>query len=95
MGSNTLTLADIASASQPHGVGEVWAVTLWDRYWNFVHTYGFDHDLMSGPGGNNRAIGLVIDALKLQPCNPNFVQARDAILQADLNESDGENQCLI
>jgi len=31
--------------------------------------------------------------MKLQPCNPNFVQARDAILQADLANHLGRNLC--
>lgn len=30
-----------------------------------------------------------------QPCNPNFVQARDAILDADTALTGGENQCEI
>lgn len=30
-----------------------------------------------------------------QPCNPNFVQARDAILDADKKMTGGDNQCEI
>jgi hypothetical protein len=33
----------------------------------------------------------VIDGLKLQPCNPHFVDARDAILAADLVNYEGAN----
>ena len=89
------TYADIAVLNQPHGVGEVWAVALWEMYWNFVDLYGFDTDLYTGTGGNNRALQLVIDALKLQPCDPTFVEGRDALLTADLNANAAVNECLI
>src|SRR5262249_46874395 len=35
------------------------------------------------------------DGLKLEPSNPNFLQARDGILQADLADNGGVNRCLI
>ena len=92
---NPLSFADISTLPQPHGIGEVWAATLWDLYWGFVGEYGFDPNFYSGSGGNNRLLQLVIDALKLQTCDPTFVQARDAILTADLNGSQGVNHCLI
>jgi hypothetical protein len=37
----------------------------------------------------------VVDALKLQPCDPTFVEGRDALLTADLNANAGANECLI
>ncbi len=89
------TYADINSVSVPHGVGSVWCVMIWDMYWNLVDEYGFDNDLYNGTGGNNLAIQLVMDGLKLQPCNPTFVEARDAILQADEVNNNGANRCLI
>src|SRR5690554_4805373 len=46
-------------------------------------------------GGNNIAMHLVIQGLKLQGCNPGFVDGRDAILQADQLLYNGENTCLI
>ena len=33
--------------------------------------------------------------MKLQPCNPNFVQARDAIIKADQINNQGANRCLL
>ncbi|KAJ3086292.1 Fungalysin/Thermolysin Extracellular metalloproteinase 5 [Quaeritorhiza haematococci] len=45
--------------------------------------------------GNIMAIQLVIDGMKLQPCYPSFVDARDAILQADEINYGGENACEI
>src|SRR4029450_2289079 len=38
---------------------------------------------------------LVIDGLKLQPCNPGFVDGRDAILLADQMNYGGQHQCAI
>ncbi|KAG8806109.1 hypothetical protein FRC19_007461 [Serendipita sp. 401] len=34
-------------------------------------------------------------ALLIQPCNPTFVQARDAWVQADINRYGGAHQCTI
>jgi extracellular elastinolytic metalloproteinase len=93
--SSPLTYGDISFLNQPHGVGEVWASALWETYWNFVDVYGFDEDLFEGSGGNNRALEVVVDALKLQPCDPTFVDGRDALLAADLNLNAAANECLI
>jgi hypothetical protein len=81
--------------TQPHGVGFVWATMLWDMTWALVNQYGFDANLYTGKAGNNLAMQLVIDGLKLQPCNPGFVDARDAILAADRANNAGANQQLI
>jgi hypothetical protein len=94
---NSFTFADTNDPlqSQPHGVGSVWATMLWDMTCNLIDEHGFDADLVRGTGGNNIGMQLVVDGLKLQPCRPGFVQARDAILAADVANSDGENRCLI
>ena len=63
--------------------------------WDFSDTYGWDPDLNNGTGGNNMAIQLVMDGLKLGPCNPGFIDGRDAILEADRINNGGINQCLI
>ena len=55
----------------------------------------FDEDIMSGTGGNNRVMQIVIDGLKLQPCNPGFVTGRDALLAADIAITGGVDQCMI
>lgn len=81
--------------SRPHGIGFVWATMLWDLTWDLIDVYGFDPDIYEGTGGNNIALQLVVDALKLQPCSPGFVDGRDAILQADLLANGGANHCLI
>ena len=81
--------------TQPHGVGFVWATMLWDLTWAFIDQYGLDPDVYNGSGGNNMAIQLMMDGLKLQPCNPGFVDGRDAILMADQLNNGGVNECLI
>ena len=93
--NNTQTYASIASAAVPHGVGSVWASMLWEMTWDLIDVYGFDTDFYNGTGGNNIALNLVSEAMKLQPCSPGFVDGRDAILQADNNIYGGANQCLI
>ncbi len=95
MSINPHTYDDILGESVPHGVGSVWCAMLWDLYWAFSDTYGWDPDLYNGTGGNNMAIQLVIDGLKLQPCRPGFIEGRDAILEADMINHGGANQCLI
>lgn len=92
---NSQIYEDVIDAAVPHGVGEVWAAVLWDLYWKMVEVYGWDEDIYNGTGGNNLAIQLVIDGLKLQNCNPGYIEGRDAILAADLLNNGGANQCLI
>lgn len=97
MGVNDYTYADVnnTNLSQPHGVGFVWCTMLWDLTWALIGQYGFDPDIYNGAGGNNIAMQLVTDGLKLTPCNPGFVDGRDAILAADLQKNGGANQNLI
>lgn len=83
------------SISAPHGIGFVWCTMLWDMSWDLIDAYGFDPDLHNGNGGNNIAMHLVVEALKLQPCLPGFVDGRDAILAADELLYDGFHHCLI
>jgi len=68
---------------------------LWEMTWDLIDEYGFDADFYNGTGGNNIAMALVIEGLKLQPCNPGFVDGRDAILAADQALYGGANECLI
>lgn len=91
----TYAVTNNSSISQPHGIGFVWATMLWDLTWALVDEHGWDSDLASGSGGNNIAMNLVINGLKLQPCNPGFVDGRDAILAADQMLYNGANECLI
>jgi extracellular elastinolytic metalloproteinase len=98
---NTMSYDDIKDAFAgdgtvlEHNVGEVWAQMLWQLTWDLVDEHGYDPDLIGGDGGNNLALQLVMDGLKMQPCSPGFVDARDAILAADAVTNGGAHECLI
>ncbi len=68
---------------------------LYDLTEAYVDKYGFDSDLYYGTGGNNKVMQLVLDGLKLQPCGPDFIDGRDALLAADMATTGGEDQCII
>ncbi len=95
MNLNDQVLDDIIGTGAPHPLGEVWAVVNWDLYWALVDEYGWDPDVKNGTGGNNIAIQLFMDGMKLQSCSPGFEDGRDAILAADLLNYDGIHECLI
>jgi len=69
-------------AAEVHNMGEVWCVTLWDARANLIAQHGASY-------GNNLMLQLVTDGMKLCPPTPNFTQARDAILQADVVDNCG------
>jgi hypothetical protein len=94
---NPSTYNTIKTVTIPHGVGYVWATELWEMYWNLIDKHGFNPDVYQPwqTGGNNLAIQLVFDGMKMQPCSPGFVTGRNAILQADTALTGGENQCAI
>lgn len=92
---NPLTYGNINGLSVPHGVGSAWATMIWDLYWALVDEYGHSNNMYSNSGGNNIAIRLVMEGMRLQACNPGFVDGRDAILAADNVLYNGDNQCLI
>ena len=73
-----------STASEVHNAGEVWCVTLWEARASLVAKYGY--------AGNQLMLQLVTDGMKLSPANPNFLQARDAIIQADLVNNAGANK---
>ena len=82
MADSPFTYANIKDRSmiESHDAGEVWAATLWD-----VRT----------ALGKAITEQLVVAGMKLTPCNPTMLQARDAILQADANSNAGANRCAI
>ncbi|KDN38028.1 hypothetical protein RSAG8_09801, partial [Rhizoctonia solani AG-8 WAC10335] len=45
--------------------------------------------------GNTLMLQLIVNGMKLQPCNPTFIQARDAIIAADETLTGGENACTL
>ena len=93
---NPLTYADLpGTGGQVHAVGTIWSTMLWDLTWFLIDEHGFDADIYHGTGGNNIAMQLVIDGMKLQGCSPGFEDGRDAIIAADLAANGGANECII
>ena len=84
-GINGFTYQDTRTQAIPHGVGFVWATAIWEMMWELIDAHGFDPDIYdaTGTAGNQIALSLVTEGMKLQPCSPGFVDARDAILEAD------------
>ena len=74
-----------SSADEVHNQGELWCVTLWEARANLINRYGWAI-------GNQLILQLVTDGMNLSPADPTFLQARDAILQADLVDTGGANQ---
>ncbi|KZV77890.1 peptidase M36 [Exidia glandulosa HHB12029] len=86
------------SSNDPHFFGELWAELLHLQLDALVKEYGFASDAHTNPdstAGNVVWLHLFIDALALQPCNPTFLQARLAWIQADANRYNGANKCLL
>ncbi|HEX3480515.1 MAG TPA: extracellular metalloproteinase [Kofleriaceae bacterium] len=82
MNASPFTYNDVKNGTlaEVHNVGELWAATLWD-----VRT----------SVGDATTQQLVISGMKLTPCNPTMLNARDAIIQADANLNAGANRCKI
>lgn len=100
--TNPYTYTSLNSMSEVHDIGEVWATMLYEVLWNLIDKYGkndSDSPTFDSKGvptdGKYLTMKLVIDAMALQPCNPNFVQARDAILDADKALTGASNKCEI
>jgi len=94
---NNQTYAMIGTApyTAVHANGSVWCSTLWDLNWKLIDRYGYNRNLKATTGGNNIALKLVLDGLKLQTCRPGFLDGRDAILKADSIYNNKANTYLI
>lgn len=73
-------------SGSPHDMGEIWAVTVWEARRNLVAKHG-------AATGNELMLQLLTDSLFLLQRNPTFIEARDAILAADLARTGGDNRC--
>ena len=73
------------TANEVHNMGEVWCVTLWEVRASLINKHGWTI-------GNQLVLQIVTDGMKLSPANPTFLQARDAIIQADLVNNAGANR---
>lgn len=95
VGQDPDTGEDIKLNEIVHYNGTIWATILWDLTWAYIDKYGFDPDLYNGTAGNNKVMQLVMEGLKLQGCNPDFIDGRNGLLAADTALSGGADQCLI
>lgn len=79
-----------------HAIGFIWASILWDLHWKYAAKYGYNADIIENPNsGSAKITQLVMDAMKIQECNPTFISGRDAVLAADIASNNGENRCMI
>ncbi|KAF8623300.1 hypothetical protein AX17_007472 [Amanita inopinata Kibby_2008] len=95
---NPLTYGDLRTRTEVHDIGEVWANILHNVYAALVEVHGWSPTARINPDGREGNIvhlHLFMDALSLQPCNPTFIDARDAWIQADANRYGGANFCTL
>ena len=76
-----------AGACGVHANGEIWSGFLWTVREALVGLYG--------PTGADMADRLVVEGMKLTPCSPSMLDARDGVLLADRLLNDGAHFCLI
>ncbi|HLA55387.1 MAG TPA: T9SS-dependent M36 family metallopeptidase [Flavobacterium sp.] len=94
MNINPITFID-SNDTESHNRGEVMATVLWDLTWAYINKYGYSADIYNGNAGNNKLMRLVIDAFKLQPCSPTFINFRTALIAADQATTSGSDYCTI
>ena len=95
MNVNSQVHSHIRATARPHPLGEVWTMALWELYWDMIDQYGYDATWNNRESGNFKALQIIFDGMKIQGCNVGLMDARDAILSADILNYSGENQCLI
>jgi hypothetical protein len=101
---NPLTYASMGVApvgTEVHNIGEVWCMAAWEMTWaviqqeNNINPNLYNFNLATTTGGNSIALKLVLEGMRLQPCSPGFIDARNAILAADKNLYGGRHACAI
>ncbi|KUL82811.1 hypothetical protein ZTR_09621 [Talaromyces verruculosus] len=95
---NPLTYADGPPSAEETHIGEVWANMLHNVLASLVDNHGWSNTALtdsSGTLGNVVYMHLLVDGLSIQPCEPTFVTARDAIIQADQNRYNGDHFCIL
>lgn len=92
--------------SETHSVGFVWCSILYEITQTMIDKYGMGDDPYEAANpvginppaaakGNNIAMRLVFEGMKLQPTNPTFIQQRDAILKADSLLYGAQDACIL
>ena len=87
MSVNPTTYGDLCGSGicGVHANGQIWANALFTARRNLID----DH----GPAGREIMNLLIVDAMKLSPCNPSMLDMREAILLADRIDNLGANRC--
>ena len=80
---------------ESHYGGTIWATILYEVYWNLIDSKGFSSNWMDSKRaeGNIVMMQLLIAGLQFQPCNPSFINARDAMIFADQVYYGGLHKC--
>ncbi|KAJ2008327.1 hypothetical protein H4R26_000269 [Coemansia thaxteri] len=94
---STFSFLNRPDYSEVHDIGEVWAEILYEVMWALIDKNGFAEDLFAHDltKGNSIMLQILLDGMKLQPCNPTFIDARNAIIQAEESLTGGKNKCAI
>lgn len=97
MSVNPNTYAMMTASTGVHRIGEIWCSALWDMTWEIIGIDGINTNLFNpaGVGGNSVAMRLVMEGMRLQPCSPGYIDARNAILRADSILYSGKYNCAI
>ncbi|KAJ3028321.1 UNVERIFIED_CONTAM: Fungalysin/Thermolysin Extracellular metalloproteinase 5 [Siphonaria sp. JEL0065] len=95
---NKHLLSDLTVLVEPHAIGEIWATALYEVLWNMIDTAGFTTpaDIINSANagtGNTALLKILIAAMKIQPCNPDIIQARNAIVTAEKALYNGKFTC--
>jgi hypothetical protein len=64
------------TGNEVHNIGTIWCMMLLEMRARLIARLGF-------AAGNDRALQIVTDGMKLDPVNPTIIQARDSIIAAD------------
>jgi extracellular elastinolytic metalloproteinase len=75
----------IITPNEVHRIGEIWCLMLVEMRARIITRMGW-------ATGNDRAIQIVTDGMKLDPASPTVLQARDSILAADCASFGGADE---
>ncbi|MEO6254198.1 MAG: M36 family metallopeptidase, partial [Ferruginibacter sp.] len=95
---NNATYATLPGQAIPHGVGWVWCSALWEMTWEVINDVGTISPSIynqTSTAGNVVALNLVMQGLRTQQCQPGFISARNAILNADTTLYGAIHACAI
>ncbi|KAJ3207272.1 hypothetical protein HDU67_007581, partial [Dinochytrium kinnereticum] len=96
---NPLTYS-MVSTSNAYRVGDTFASVLYEIYWNMIDAFGFSGDVVGNLGGSRKAgntlmLDLLVTTAKYLPCNPTFLDARNAMLAANIFTYNSALTCIL